>query len=232
MREESLSRSESIARTLGGWGRHSVGLSAALSSATGDIRPLLPQRRAGRGRNGSRFRRPDRVRAGEPDRRYKKIWTIEHACGHTSEVDLSDRPADRRAGYARWLTARDCPDCWRASRDQDPESKAEWLATKRAGEQAEADQWSEQYRMPPLEGTDRAVAWATRCRHQLVSAAYTTLVVEGSTSEAEWDAIEDTIRPLTRAGWWIDQRDADPADPPELLEAASASDRPNENPHF
>ncbi|MEU8687719.1 hypothetical protein [Streptomyces sp. NPDC048665] len=162
----------------------------------------------------------------------KKFWTIDHACGHTAEADLSDRPADRRAGYGRWLASRDCPDCWRASRDADTEAKREWLAKQRAAEQAKAEEWSEQYRMPPLDGTDRAVAWATRCRHQLVSAAYTSLVVEGTTSEAEWEAIEGAVRPLTRAGWWIDQRHADPADLPELLEAASTSDRPSENPHF
>ncbi|MEV1026658.1 hypothetical protein [Streptomyces sp. NPDC050264] len=162
----------------------------------------------------------------------KKLWTIDHACGHTTEADLSGRAADRRAGYARWLAERDCIGCWRAARDDDAEAKAEWLATRRAAEQDEAKSWSDQYRMPPLEGTDRAVTWAVRCRHQLVSAAYTALVVEGATSEAEWEAIEDLIRPVTRAGWWIDQRDADPVDLPELLEAASPADRPTENPHF
>ncbi|MFE0187573.1 hypothetical protein [Streptomyces sp. NPDC059008] len=86
--------------------------------------------------------------------------------------------------------------------------------------------------MPPLEGTDRAIAWGTRCRHQLVSASYSTLVLEGTTSESEGEVIEDAVRPLTRAGWWIDQRDADPADLPELLRAATDGDRPNENPHF
>ncbi|MFE0187572.1 hypothetical protein [Streptomyces sp. NPDC059008] len=70
----------------------------------------------------------------------KTLWTIAHACGHTAEADLSDRPADRRAGYARWLSARDCSDCWRAARNDDNESKAEWLAKKRATEQAEAQE--------------------------------------------------------------------------------------------
>ncbi|SOE32571.1 hypothetical protein [Streptomyces sp. OK228] len=162
----------------------------------------------------------------------KKIWTINHACGDTTQADLSDRPADRRAGYARWLAEHDCTECWRAAQGEDTESKAEWLAKKRAAEQAEAEEWSTQYRMPPLDGTDRAVAWGTRCRHQLVAGAYTALVMEGTTSEAEWAAIEDAVRPLTRAGWWLDQRDADPADLPELLAAATAGDRPTENPHF
>ncbi|NYV73271.1 hypothetical protein [Streptomyces sp. UH6] len=35
-------------------------------------------------------------------------WTVEHACGHEIEHDLANRPADRRAGYARWLADRDC----------------------------------------------------------------------------------------------------------------------------
>lgn len=147
-----------------------------------------------------------------------------------SPIDLSDRPADRRAGYDRWLASRDCADCWLSSREKDTGSKAEWVANKRATDQAEA--WSEQYRMPPPDGTDRAVPRATRCRHQLVAAAYTTLVAEGSTGEAEWEAIEDSIRLLTRAGWWIDNREADLIDLPELLDAASAFDRPTENPHF
>ena len=38
----------------------------------------------------------------------KKCWPVNHACGHISQADLSDRPADRRAGYARWLAKRDC----------------------------------------------------------------------------------------------------------------------------
>ena len=38
------------------------------------------------------------------------------------------------------------------------------------------------------------------------------------------------VRPLTRAGWWIDNRDAEPADLPELLEAAGEADRPSEPP--
>ncbi|AZK97040.1 hypothetical protein GTW66_21615 [Streptomyces sp. SID5473] len=35
----------------------------------------------------------------------------------------------------------------------------------------------------------------------------------------------------TRAGWWLDQRDTNPADLPELLNAATESDRGTENPH-
>ncbi|NYI03434.1 hypothetical protein [Allostreptomyces psammosilenae] len=162
----------------------------------------------------------------------KKIWTIDHACGHTAEVDLSARPADRRAGYARWLAGRDCTDCWKAHRTTDDTARTAWLEQQRAAEQAEADAWAAQYRMPPLEGTERAVAWANRCRHQLVAAAYEALVMDGTTTEAEWEAIEDAARTITRAGWWIDQRDTEGADLPELLAAATEADRPTENPYL
>lgn len=91
-------------------------------------------------------------------------------------------------------------DCWRAAKEVDEQDKAAWLEAKRAEEQAESEAWSQQYRMPPLEGTERAVAWGVRCRHQVLAAAYTALVLEGETSETEWGEIEEAARAVTRAG--------------------------------
>ncbi|GAA1890524.1 hypothetical protein [Streptantibioticus ferralitis] len=160
----------------------------------------------------------------------KKFWTIAHACGHEVERDLSDRPADRRAGFAEWLANQECTDCWKATRVDREEVKAAWLAAKRAEEQAAAGTWSAQYRMPPLEGSERGIAWGERCRHQLVSAAYTALVLEGDMDDDAWQQIEDAARTITRAGWWIDNRASEPDDLPELLAAATSGDRPCENP--
>ncbi|ANW19608.1 hypothetical protein [Streptomyces clavuligerus] len=162
----------------------------------------------------------------------KTVWPVDHVCGHAAEVDLSARPADQRAGYARWLAGRDCADCWQAARTGDAEAAAERIAVLRAAQAGAARAWEGEFRMPSLEGSERAVAWGARCRHQLVTAAYAVLVTEGTTSEAKWAEVEDAVRPVTRAGWWIDQRDADPADLPELLAAAGGADRPTENPHF
>ncbi|MFI6948208.1 hypothetical protein [Streptomyces sp. NPDC050422] len=162
----------------------------------------------------------------------KTIWKITHSCGHQGERDLSDRAADRRAGFAEWLTRQACTDCWRAAREGDEQDQAAWLAAKRAEEQAESEAWSVQYQMPPLEGTERAVGWGVRCRHQVLAAAYTALVLEGETSETAWGEIEETSRTVTRAGWWIDQRSSEPDDLAELLQAATETDRPTENPHF
>ncbi|MFD7124214.1 MULTISPECIES: hypothetical protein [Streptomyces] len=162
----------------------------------------------------------------------KTIWPITHSCGHHTERDLSSRAADRRAGFAEWLAKQECTDCWRAAKEGDGQDKAAWLEAKRAEEQTESEAWSEQYRMPPLEGTERAVAWGVRCRHQVLAAAYTALVLEGETDEREWEAIEEAARFVTRAGWWIDQRSSEPGDLAELLQAATEADRPTENPHF
>lgn len=38
----------------------------------------------------------------------KTIWQITHSCGHHAERDLSDRAADRRAGFAEWLARQEC----------------------------------------------------------------------------------------------------------------------------
>lgn len=162
----------------------------------------------------------------------KTIWKITHSCGHLGDRDLSDRGADHRAGFAEWLAKQACTDCWRAAKEGDEQDKAAWLEAKRTEEQAESEAWSEQYRMPPLEGTERAVSWGVRCRHQVLAAAYTALVLEGETSESAWEEIEEAARTITRAGWWIDQRSSEPDDLAELLQAATEADRPTENPHF
>ncbi|WP_406080453.1 hypothetical protein OG468_08525 [Streptomyces zaomyceticus] len=33
----------------------------------------------------------------------KTTRPINHSCGHHTDQDLSERPADRRAGFAEWL---------------------------------------------------------------------------------------------------------------------------------
>ncbi|MFE2560788.1 hypothetical protein ACFXGT_33215 [Streptomyces sp. NPDC059352] len=96
-------------------------------------------------------------------------------------------------------------DCWKAARDADTVAKDQWLAARRAEEQAAAIEWAERFDMPPLEGSERALAWGERSRFQLVTAAYTALVSEGTWDEADWAVLEDKIRSISRAGWWIDQ---------------------------
>ncbi|MCV2465111.1 hypothetical protein OEB94_38215 [Streptomyces sp. ICN988] len=157
-------------------------------------------------------------------------WTVEHACSHRVDHDLSHRPADKRAGFVRWLASKDCTDCWKAARDSDTEARAQWLAARRAEEQEAASAWAKRFDMPALEGPDKALHWGERSRHQLMTAAHTVLVVEGTWDEADWAELEEKARAITRAGWWIDQRDSEGTDLVELLDAAGEADRGTENP--
>jgi hypothetical protein len=161
----------------------------------------------------------------------RTTWTVDHQCGHRLDHDLSARRADERAGYARWLEARPCTDCWRTAHQEDAATTQEQVASRRERELADAAAWAAQYDMPPLAGSDKAVAWGQCCRHQLVVAAYQALVAEGEGDEQRWAVIEDAARLVDQAGWWIDQRDADPCDLPELLTAATDADRSTENPY-
>ncbi|WP_282695328.1 hypothetical protein [Streptomyces sp. CC208A] len=154
-----------------------------------------------------------------------------HSCGHEVTHNLSDRAADRRAGFARWLEARDCSACWKAARDADTVAKEQWLAARRAEEQAAATEWAERFGMPPLEGSERALSWGERSRFALVTAAYTALVTEGNWTEEDWAVLEEKVRTIGHAGWWIDQREADANDLPELLDAATSDDIGTENPY-
>ncbi|MGV9883019.1 hypothetical protein [Streptomyces sp. NPDC003006] len=121
-------------------------------------------------------------------------------------------------------------DCWKAARDNYSVSKEEWLAAKRAAEQQAAADWAAHFDMPPLEGPEKVLNWGERSRHQLVTATYAALVSEGIWDEADWATLEEKVRTITRAGWWIDQRDAEGTDLPELLDAATEADRGTENP--
>ncbi|MEY9961785.1 hypothetical protein [Streptacidiphilus sp. MAP5-52] len=160
----------------------------------------------------------------------KTRFDVTHLCGDTVEHDLSARPADQRAGYARWLSTRPCTDCWRSERAGDSAEREAWLANRRAKEQQDAAEWATRFRMPALDGPPKALAWGERTRHQLVSAAYLALVGDGDMDEEQWLTVEEQARTVDRAGWWIDQREADPADLPELLAAATESARTTENP--
>jgi hypothetical protein len=160
------------------------------------------------------------------DMAVKTIWNIEHACGHNADANLSDKRADQRAGFARWLATKDCDDCWRAQRDDaERRSKEDWLAVRRAEETAAIDAWERSCSMPELTGSDKAVQWARRCRSDLLTGAYGYLVLGTEMTEEDWeDRIEGPARELTAAAWWIDQRDSEPADIEELICAALSAD--------
>lgn len=140
----------------------------------------------------------------------KTHFTIEYTCGHTEDRDLSAKPAGDRAGFARWLgTHQTCSRCFRAANPRD-------TATDRTAEVTEA---AERDGLPTdLVGTPKQVSWALTVRHDLLRAAYTALVEAGELDDADFTVqILDPAAMLDRAGWWIDNRDQDPATLPDLL---------------
>lgn len=161
----------------------------------------------------------------------KPNWDVSHACGHCEDHDLSAKRPSQRAGYARWLGTKECSGCWRANHDsQVAQESDEWLAERRSKEVEEMEQWEARAGMPTLEGSDKALGWARRVRHQLLAAAYQSLDI----SEEDFASrIEAPARLVTSASWWIDQRGAEAADVEELVSDAASSDvaRTSENPY-
>jgi hypothetical protein len=154
----------------------------------------------------------------------KTTWPVAHACGHTTSHDLSSKPADKRAGLARWLSHKDCTNCWRGAQADGGSrlSKQDWITRQRAQASAATADWEQPRAMPELDGSAKGRDWAARSRHCLLQAAYQAHVESGAMPEAQFDAlIETPAKRITDASWWIDNRDTNPDDIQELLAAAT-----------
>lgn len=148
----------------------------------------------------------------------KKIWPVTYTCGHTEDRDLSDKPAGKRAGSAKWFGAKFvCSGCFRKNTSSG-ETEQERDA-RRAAEANERRTEAERDGLPPnLIGSDAQADWALRVRQELIRAAYERLVQEGDLTDAQFEqTVLAPARPIDRARWWIDNRDAEPAELPELL---------------
>lgn len=153
------------------------------------------------------------------------VREITFSCGHTEERDLSDRPAAKRAGFARWLAEEGtCSACFKKSRATDRE---EFFKQQREAR----DAWETTGQWPELDGrNDKATNWGRDTRFKLVNAAWESLGLD----EAAFDeAVGAPAHAITDASWWIDQRDEDAEDLPEIVQSyePAEDDAPNENPY-
>jgi hypothetical protein len=130
-----------------------------------------------------------------------------------------------RAGYARRLTAKGCPECWRAGRDAAvARERVTWLAGRSAEELAETEAWETRAAIPALGSSDKAVEWGRPVRLQLLGAAHGTLGVADGDFAVR---VENPARRIDSASWWgyrsrSSQRDTEPGDLEEQgSEAAS-----------
>lgn len=142
-------------------------------------------------------------------------------CGHTETADLSDRPAHKRAGFARWAAKnRTCRACWNAAHGraewvEDPE---EWKAQQRAAELTAAAQWAERVEMPDVDAaSDAQHEFAIRTRYRLLQQVWDFDV------ERYEEAI-DLARPVIAARWWLDHREIADGDPESLIQLLRSTD--------
>jgi len=148
----------------------------------------------------------------------KKIWPVKYTCGHTEDRDLSDKPAGKRAASATWYGEHlVCGRCFR--KDSGSGESEKERDERHAAEAEELRVEAERDGLPmDLVGSDKQVPWALRVRGQLIRGAYAALVETEQMTEAEFQVqVLEAARPLDRSRWWIDNRDQDPADLPELL---------------
>lgn len=140
---------------------------------------------------------------------------------------LSTKWPSERVGYARRLATRACAECWKAVGDvAAARERNTWLAGRSAEELAETEAWEARAAMPGLDGSDKAVEWGRRVRHQLLVAAHATL---GLAEDDFAVRIENHARRIYSASWWIDQRDSDPVDLEELVTDAASNDTASSN---
>lgn len=114
-------------------------------------------------------------------------YDITHNCGHVVTWQIVGPTRDRPRRVA-WLEGRDCDPCYRVAR---------LAASKAAG--AVALEATADAAMPPLQGTEKQVAWAEQLRAKaLVWAREPTQHIAAS-------LLTQAIRRQTDAGWWCDR---------------------------
>lgn len=139
----------------------------------------------------------------------KTVFTVDHSCGHSEDVDLSSRPAAKRPGLAAWMATKPCGRCRGVS--------DEW----KAQQEAERAAFTERAEMPELAGTEKQRAWAFSIRADMLRAAYDEFIGSQDWSEDDFEKrILDPARIIVAAKFWIETKDTDLADLEEVLVSA------------
>ena len=152
-------------------------------------------------------------------------YDITFTCGHTETRNLSDRPAGKRASFAKWLARNgECVDCWKKEHKDDRRLEQLYVAAANA----------KKLELPELEGSEKQLAWAPIFRNDLIIDAHSDLTEgeDASMTEEEFDArILTPARSITYAGWWMDNSKAASEDLEELVSTALDDADTTENPY-
>ena len=136
------------------------------------------------------------------------LWPVVHRCGHRVLWDLGREHPEDWAGFARWLSLRDCTPCWWAKRRHHRTPSRNLSPGKTSTSRLEG--WEKAARMPALSGGPKAVAWARKIRHHLVTAALPPSAQAKRSSDGAILALIGHAQAVTAAAWWIDHRKLEP----------------------
>lgn len=135
--------------------------------------------------------------------------TVTYLCGHSETRQLYGKTSDR-ARKAAWLGSRSkCPACEAVDRAE--KSRVDAAANAADG-------------LPPLDGSEKQIAWAESIRRHMVSEAkrcVDTLLAEHPDADGERLAASamTLLRAQESADWWIDRAGQMPLDVVEKLAA-------------
>lgn len=110
------------------------------------------------------------------------ITTITHACGHTEEIQVFGKRAERERKIA-WLEAQVCAEC----------------RAREGAAQGAAKGWA------ALEGSPKQIAWAEDLRIKTMD-AIAALKTRTDDEAAHKDRVIAYLGGITSAEWWIDNR--------------------------
>ena len=118
-------------------------------------------------------------------------YTVNHTCGHTSNVALFG-PMTQRENRLAYLATIDCTEC------------------QRAREKAANEAATSQYALVELTGSEKQVAWANDIRAKAITALCKFAV---ATFKRELPAadVERLVNSQPNAKFWIDNRDMNTA---------------------
>ncbi len=150
------------------------------------------------------------------------LVAVARTCGHTTNIDLAGHKPFERDEKLVWAGASKCPRCDPKMKKVDAARHAKQLEEARAAE--------ERMGLDPLRGSAKSIAWGIQVRVDLIARAFVALELD---EEAFDVAVCVPAGEVDSASWWIDHRDAEPQDLPQLLGRALGTDaaRACENPH-
>lgn len=134
-------------------------------------------------------------------------YKIKFSCAHTEVKDLSSTPAGKRSSKAHWMGENFiCSKCFK------DKGQAE-LNKMNTQTLVEAEVFEQDQDLPELVGSEKQILWATRVRYELLSSG----LEDNAEDEQMIDELLGAARTITRAGWWIDYKDADPDEVHEVV---------------